>query len=138
MSEWLTSRGAFVWTLVGDEAYRLLWFNQSRGGVYLFHPDKYHLSIHTDGNSHSKWPKDGPESVPDLPFKLRPIKELELHMIGGEHCSLYPDQVRHLGEPIPRPAENSLSLFADPSLFGPLTQLVIESFRKRPRITGTW
>jgi hypothetical protein len=128
VSKWSISREAYVWTLAGDDAYKLLWFNQSKGGVYCCHPDGSHLSIHSDGNGFSRRPKNYPELVQDSSFKLPPIAELDFHMIQGEWRSLHPDQVRHFGSRmIQRPRANSRALFVNPSQFGPLTQLVIES-----------
>lgn len=114
MSKWLTQREAFVWTEIDGQSFGLLFFNQSRGGVYVFYPTQ-HLSYHTDGNSHGKF--DATNTV--IPIGDPPLADISVRWLGEILMPLDPETVTRMGEPISRPESKSRALFVDREIVGP-------------------
>lgn len=124
---WQRQNDAFVWTDLDGTPYRLLSFNQSATGVYIVYPDA-HYSFHRDGNCHTRSAEHVSEPLPEMPYRIQPLAEVEMRLLGSHWFSVNRDSFRTYGEKILRPPATSRSLRIDRSDFGPLTQPFLDVF----------
>ena len=127
MADLMKDRGAFVWTELSGQAYRLVGFNQSGRGVYIV-GNESHMSFHRDGNCHTRSAEGAAEEAPELPFKLPALKDIEVHRLAAQWLSINPDAIRSFGCPIPKPSADSQAVYIDRDAFGPNSQPILECF----------
>ena len=137
MSNWQREHEAFIWTVIDEQAYRLLLFNHSPKGIFIVQPNGEHLSIHTDGYSCNRLTEaQKEEGIPEIPFRLPPIKDTRAHLALSIYTPMYRDYVTRTAKKIPSPNRESGSIFLDMSRFPVGTKMVVETFFYAPHVSA--
>jgi hypothetical protein len=126
MSRWFQENDPCVYVLHEGKAYNALFFNHSRGGVYLRSDGTARMSYsyysyHTDGNSHSKSKE---YTTPDT--RLPPLHNVNIVLAMARWCSIHPEAIPIVYSPCEAPMPNSLAIILRPEAFAPTYRMAIE------------